>query len=95
MTNPLMLLRTRLSLLIGLCLVFVALSDNEIGNPNTIYTGPEAGILHSNDVRPVDLQGRTFDFVHQTDQSLLFLNMKARDEFSQNQIVRNDQILVD
>ena len=43
MTNPLTLLRTRLSLLIGLCLVFVALSDNVLYGQTLGINLPLAG----------------------------------------------------
>jgi hypothetical protein len=43
------------------------LSDDEIGDSNTIHAGLEASNLHSDDVRPFDFQGALFDFAHQAD----------------------------
>lgn len=70
------------------------LSDEKIGNPNAIYSILETNGLPFNELAPINVEFKSSYLLKKGDKRTLILCSQKRDQFRQNQIVCNDEVLI-
>jgi len=70
------------------------LGNDEVRDANAADSIPEASDLHLHQIIPIRGNRTPLDLFQQRDKAALFAQVKRGDEFGQNQIIRDGEILL-
>ena len=71
------------------------LRNDEVRYANTANSVMHAGDLHLRDIIPINLNGVSPDFTKEGNESLLPADVEGGGELRENQIIRDDKIILD